>query len=130
MQRRFEKFREKKYAVSSPKFPDLYEQPKTHKPGNKMRSIVSNINAPSSKIAKYLTLQAATWKPPKSFCVKNTMEFTKILENKKIGDDEEMVSFDIEALFPRVPVDEAIKCVIMEFLTWTFLMKKRKNFSK
>ncbi len=36
----------RKCKVSNPKIPTLYCLPKTHKPGNKMRPIASNIRAP------------------------------------------------------------------------------------
>lgn len=40
--------------VSNPVLPKLYALPKTHKVGKKMRPIVSNIGAPSYKLAKRL----------------------------------------------------------------------------
>jgi hypothetical protein len=43
-----------KFTVSNPKVPRLYGLPKTHKPGNKMRPIVSNNDAPTEKIAKWI----------------------------------------------------------------------------
>jgi hypothetical protein len=41
-----------KFTASNPKTPRLYGLPKTHKPGNKIRTVVSNNDAPTEKIAK------------------------------------------------------------------------------
>jgi len=40
--------------VQNPQLPKLYGLPKIHKPGESMRPIVSNINAPTYNLAKYL----------------------------------------------------------------------------
>ena len=41
--------------ADNPVVPRLYGLPKIHKPGNKMRPIVNNINAPTYKLLKWLT---------------------------------------------------------------------------
>lgn len=94
--------------VQNPIFPRLYGLPKTHKEGEKMRPIVSNVKAPTSNIAKVLTLTASKLKQPIGFSIKNSFELIERLKNVTLGPDEELCSFDVEALFPSVPTSEAI----------------------
>ena len=100
-----------KLIVKNPSIPRLYALPKTHKTGNKMRPISSNTNAPTSLIGKYLTQWASTLKPQRNFSVKNSKELIQTLKEIKIEEDEEIVSFDVEALFPSVPTGEALECL-------------------
>ena len=97
-----------KFVVRNASIPKLYGLPKTHKEGNKMRPIVSNVGAPCSRLAKHLAAQAEKFKPPDGFSIKNSKEFVEKLKTVEIQEDEEMVSFDVEALFPSVPTTEAL----------------------
>jgi Reverse transcriptase (RNA-dependent DNA polymerase) len=99
---------EGKWTVSNPKVPRIYGAPKTHKPGNKMRPITSNIDAPSEIAAKRLVKQFKEFQGPPGFYVENTLDAIKKLENIQIEDDECMVSFDVTALFPNVPIEDAL----------------------
>jgi Reverse transcriptase (RNA-dependent DNA polymerase) len=98
-------------TTSNPNMPRLYALPKTHKEGDKMRQIVTNVNAPTSRIAKYLTRKTSELKQPKGFAIKNTKELLEKMKDLKIWEDEELVSFDVEALYPSVPIDGAIKAI-------------------
>jgi hypothetical protein len=88
--------------------PRIRGQPKIHKPGNEIREIICSVGSPTHKLAKWLvnefqTLQTNTRQ------IQNTQEFTnKLLKSGKIEDDEMMVSFDVVALFPSVPLKDAI----------------------
>ena len=97
------------FVVPNPSIPRLYALLKTHKPGNKMRPIASNINATTSKIAKYLTVQAKKLKKPQSFSIKNSQELIEAMKDLTVEEDEVLVSFDVESLFPSVPTEEALK---------------------
>ena len=96
--------------VSCPSLPRIKGLPKVHKPGNEMREIVSAVGSPTQKIAKWLVQEFKN--VPKQFqsrSVSNTQDFTrKLLESGEISQDEEMVSFDVSALFPSIPVKESI----------------------
>jgi hypothetical protein len=50
--------------VANPQVPRLYVLPKIHKPGGKMRSIVSNISAAHEKMAKWLVPEFESTRPP------------------------------------------------------------------
>ncbi|XP_055591118.1 uncharacterized protein LOC129743170 [Uranotaenia lowii] len=95
--------------VSAPIVPRIKGLPKIHKPGNEMREIISGVNAPTEKVAKWLLNEFKRMpKPFKTRSVTNTLEFVKRLQaSRGIEEDEVMVSFDVSALFPSVPVKEA-----------------------
>ncbi|XP_031619415.1 uncharacterized protein LOC116338357 [Contarinia nasturtii] len=46
--------------------------------------------------------------PFETFSVKNSIEFANELKNVQIQEDEVMVSFDVSALFPSIPLDHAL----------------------
>jgi hypothetical protein len=94
-----------KFTVSNPKIPRLYGLPKTHKPGNKMRPIVSNNDAPTEKIAKWINERFEELPTPIGLYVNNTLEALDHLKDMSIAEDECLVSFDVTALFPNVPID-------------------------
>lgn len=75
-------------TVPNPILPQLYGLPKIHKPGNKMRPIVSNINAPSYNVAKLLVKEFASLPKPPGKYVKNTFEFVDPIKDLLIEDDE------------------------------------------
>lgn len=101
--------------VSNPIIPRLYGLPKIHKPGNKWRPILSNINAATEKSQKWLVEEFRRLTPPFSLTVKNSIEFVHKIENETILPDEIMVSFDVTSLFPNVPM-EKVYPVLEEWL--------------
>lgn len=101
---------ENKLRVSNPVLPRIKGLPKIHKPGNEMREIVSAERSPTHRLAKWLVEQFKSMgKQFNSKSVKNSKEFTqRLLSLGPIEEDETMVSFDVKALFPSIPVKEAI----------------------
>lgn len=97
--------------VPNPALPRIKALPKVHKPGNEMREIISAVNAPTHRIAKWLVEEFKNMpKPFPSRSIINTQEFTqRLLEScSTIAEDEIMVSFDVKALFPSIPVNNAV----------------------
>jgi hypothetical protein len=90
--------------------------PKIHKPGNKLRPVVTTIDAPTSKIAAFLVKKFRTFNKYETRSVKNSFELTRLLANEVIDDDHEMVSFDVCSLFPSIPEYEAI-IMLKEWVT-------------
>ena len=97
--------------ISNPKMPALYGLPKIHKIGDKMRPIVSNIKAPTSKISKYLVKKFEDLNYPKGLAVKNSIDFVNKLKDVEIKNNEVMVSFDVVGLFPNIPLDVAFTAI-------------------
>jgi hypothetical protein len=106
---------EGKWMISKPKVPSIYGAPKTHKPGKKLWPITSNIDAPLEIVARRLTYQFKQFPGPSGFYFENTQDAIKKLQNIPIEDDECMVSFDVFAFFPNVPIEDALS------LLWKWL---------
>lgn len=67
------------FKVQSPQLPKLYGLPKIHKPGNSMRSIVSNIKTSTYNLAKHLIRTFFFFKNFDSLSMKNNIESVKKL---------------------------------------------------
>ena len=75
----------------------------------KMRPIISQINSPTYKIAKYL-VQFITPFTTNQYTVKDSFEFSSIINDQ--NHQYFMASFDIESLFTNVPLDESIGIIV------------------
>lgn len=104
----FPPFWKRKMIASYTKIPCIYGLPKVHKPGNKYRPIVSNINAPNYNLSKWLCEKFSTLKQFDRFSVKNSIILSEKLKNVVLNPEEILVSFDISSYFTSVPVNEAL----------------------
>lgn len=95
----------------NPLVPRIYGLPKIHKPGNKLRPIISNINAPAYKLAKWILSEFKSLPQPKGLDIKNSFEFIDKIANIKLKNDDILVSFDVVSLYPNVPIPEALKYI-------------------
>ncbi|XP_055389983.1 uncharacterized protein LOC129618968 [Condylostylus longicornis] len=95
-------------TMPNPSVPKLVCLPKIHKEGEQFREIISANGAPTYKIAKWLVKRFGEM-DFRSCSIKNREEFIEKTKGLKIGPDELMVSFDVKALFPSVPVNEALE---------------------
>ena len=95
--------------------PRFYGLPKIHKTSIPVCPIVSYSGSPLFNHSKYI---ANILKPytqlNKQHC-KNSKEFSKFIRTHTIEEDEIMVSFDVEALYTNVPIDDAL-AIIKELL--------------
>jgi hypothetical protein len=94
---------------SNPKTSRIYGLPKVHKPGNKLHPITSNIDAPTERLFKWLTNKLTHLSVPPGLYIKNTQEFVKEVKDIQLAQDKVLVSFHVEALYPSVPIPEALK---------------------
>jgi hypothetical protein len=76
----------------------------------KLQPITSNIDAPSEIVAKRLAYQFKQFSVPgpSGFYFENTQDAIKKLQDIQIEDDECMISFDVTALYPNVPIEDAL----------------------
>ena len=108
----------------------LYGLCKVHKgtkPGEKsppFRPILSAINTPSYKIAKFLVPMLSDLTKNK-YISKDSFEFAKIVREQ--NPEFFMASFDIDSLFTNVPLDETIEISVKKLFG---RKKKYKGFSR
>ena len=88
-----------------------YGNVKTHKAGNPLRPIISQISTPTYKLAKKLN-QLLTPFVPSEFSLRSPTQFIDILENK--SSNCLIASLDMESLFTNVPVDETIELIMQK----------------
>ena len=97
-----------KYLVKpeNPTLPRMYGLPKVHKNDNSMRPIINNIGSPTYKLAKWLVDKFNSFPKFKSSSIKNSFEVIEKLKDVKINKEDILVSFDVKALFPSIPIKE------------------------
>jgi len=99
----------RKLTVPNPNLPRLYCLPKIHKDGKQMRPIVSCVNAPSYNISKWLLHEFQKLEFPETFSIKDRYQFIEATKDLNIEPHEMLVSFDVVALYPNVPMKETSK---------------------
>ena len=101
----------------------MYGQPKIHKQNYPLREIVDSTSSVAKECDKYISkiLQKYTGKTP--YYIKNSADFAEKIKDLRVEEDEVLVSYDVTALYPSVPQDEAIEIVFQ-------LMKDDPNLSE
>ncbi|XP_055542782.1 uncharacterized protein LOC129728370 [Wyeomyia smithii] len=99
---------ERKFHVPNPKVASLYCLPKIHKSPLAMRPISSNICIPTEKMAAWVVDEMKNYPVTHGMSVKNSVELVDYLKDVEIRRGEALVSFDVTALFPSVPVTDAL----------------------
>ena len=86
-----------------------YGTVKTHKTGNPLRPIISQMTSPTYKVAKLLN-QILVPYIPTGYAVAFPTDFIDLL--KATNTNEDIASLDAESLFTNVPVDETIEIIL------------------
>ena len=94
-----------------------------------LRPINSCINSPTYAVSKYLASVLKHLGSDSNYCVKNAKEFADFVNTQKVAEDEQIVSFDVTALFTSVPVDLAIE-ITKRKLSGTDSWKDHTNLSQ
>ena len=87
----------------------IYGNVKTHKPGNKLRPIISQVTTPTYTTAKKLDELIKPYIPAE-YMLKSRDEFLDILQTTQPKGPPS--SLDVESLFTNVPVYETIEIII------------------
>ena len=85
---------------------------KIHKEGVPLRGVVSFIDSPYEKIGKELvpiirSLQGRTTRHH----IKNSRNLEEVLKSWTVQKDEYLASYDVEALYPSIPIEKALKLI-------------------
>ena len=89
----------------------FYGLPKIHKANCPLRPIVSACGTSTYNLAKYLTKILKVYTGNTSSFVKDSKDLTGKQKSLKIQEHEEMVSFDVSALFTSIPIDQALDVI-------------------
>ena len=89
----------------------FYGLPKLHKANCPMCPIVSACGTSTYNLAKYLTKILKVYVGHSSSFVKDSKDLMDKLQSIKLQDNEELVSFDVSALFTSIPVNQALDVI-------------------
>jgi len=83
--------------------PRIYELPKIHKPGCRLRVIVSSIGSPLYLLATFLhNILFKSIPKANSYIVKISFELVENLKRLHITDEYKLISLDVKSLFTNV----------------------------
>ena len=84
---------------------------KIHKENYPLRLVVSTINTPTRFLEQNFNTTLKNSLSKSNYTVKNSWEFQKIIVIKTITDSHVMISLDVVAMFPNIPLDLVKKAV-------------------
>lgn len=86
-----------------------YGNIKTHKEGNPLRPIISQVPTPTHDVAKILNTLLTPY-CPSEYCVNSSVAFIDLIKTQP--PKGLLASLDVESLFTNVPVDETINLIL------------------
>ena len=89
--------------------PRFYGQPKIHKPGVPIHSIVSYSSSPLYNLNKYIANILNVQDEHNN--AKNSTTSSNYIRNVPIEDDEIMVSFDVTSLYTNIPIIDTLNII-------------------
>ena len=108
--------------------PRFYGLPKIHKAAVPLRPIVSSIGSITYHCSKHLADIISPLIGRTQHHIKNSQEFSRVIQAHNIHPQEELRSYDVTALFTSVPVEKAVEC-IRKKLEEDLTLHKRTNMS-
>ena len=91
--------------------PRLTGYPKIHKEEVPLRGVVSFIKSPYENIAKSLVPILRSLQGRNNHYIKNGRQLKEIVKSWSIEQDEILVSYDVEKLYPSIPISIALKLI-------------------
>ena len=98
------------YPTSST-VPRFYGLPKVHKPGAPLRPIVASRGSITYELARHLAAILSPLVGNNGFALKNSAAMVKDLGEITLGDNDVLTSFDVTALFTKVPVPKSLDII-------------------
>ena len=93
------------------KIPRMYGQPKVHKQNYPLREIVDSTGRVTKEIDKYISKMLLKYVGETPHYIKNSAHFVEKIKDLRVEEDEVLVSYDVTALYPSVPQDEALDII-------------------
>jgi hypothetical protein len=91
--------------------PRLTGYPKIHKQDVPLRGVVSFIGSPYQNVAKALVPILRSLQGRSGHYIKNSRELKEKVKEWSIKRDEILVSYDVEKLYPSIPIKEALELI-------------------
>ncbi|XP_061404410.1 uncharacterized protein LOC133340310 isoform X1 [Lethenteron reissneri] len=91
--------------------PRFYGLPKIHQIGTPLRPIVSTINSPTYKLARFLSETLLPFTGKSTSAVLNSAHLVSLIKDISLSPDDLLVSFDVVSLFTNVPVLDTIAII-------------------
>ena len=104
----------------------MYGQAKIHKTGNPLREIVDANGGVTRPTNGHISTIIKKYTEDNKYSIKNSKEFVDQLKDVKLKEGETLVSFDVVALYPSVPQDEALDIVFHKLKNDEELHKRTK----
>ena len=118
----------------------FYGLPKIHKANCPMCPIVSACGTSTYNLAKYLTKILKVYVGHSFSFVKDSKDLMDKLQSIKLQDNEELVSFDVSALFTSIPVNQALDVInqliilscteVFQGIRFFFIIVKYRNYPR
>ncbi len=114
------------YRLSPTKtrIPRMYGQPKVHKANYPLREIVDSTGSVAKEVDKHVSRILKQYVGKTEHYVKNSSHFVSMIKDLRVEEDEILVSYDVTALYPSVPQDEAIEIFYQLMMNDQELSKK------
>ena len=91
--------------------PRITGYPKIHKPDVPLRGVVSFIGSPYQNVAKALVPILRSLQGRTNHYIKNSRELKDRIQKWSIRRDEILVSYDVEKLYPSIPIAKALDLI-------------------
>ena len=102
--------------------PRLTGYPKIHKEDAPLRGVVSFIRSPYENVAKALVPILRSLQGRSGHYIKNGHQLKEIVKNWSVQRNEILVSYDVEKLYPSIPIPKALELI-------ECLLKCKKNLA-
>ena len=101
----------KRLSPNDCRAPRVTGYPKVHKDNVPLRGVVSFIGSPYENVAKDLVPILRSLQGRTTHFVKNSRELKEQLQDWSIQRDEILVSYDVEKLYPSIPIQKALELI-------------------
>ena len=91
--------------------PRLTGYPKVHKTDVPLRGVVSFIKSPYEAVAKAMVPILRSLQGRSGHYIKNSRQLKDIVKTWTIEEDEILVSYDVEKLYPSIPIQKALELI-------------------